>query len=153
MEEIINLLRFKIYNECNVLVIDLSQVIEEIKSFINEKIYGYYDENEFDKMIFGSVELYKEIDKFKWQYHNKEIISETNDIEIRLNEINDLFKGKDEFYDNHGLLNFPKTLYGNAFMCLMLVISDILESSKLWDETDIFEIFKLHNNGEFNYIE
>ena len=75
MEEIINLLRFKIYNECNVLVIDLSQVIEEIKSFINEKIYGYYDENEFDKMIFGSVELYKEIDKFKWQYHNKEIIS------------------------------------------------------------------------------
>lgn len=153
MEEIINLLRFKIYNECNVLVIDLSQVIEEIKSFINEKIYGYYDENEFDKMIFGSVELYKEIDKFKWQYHNKEIISETNDLEIRLNEINDLFKGKDEFYDNHGLLNFPKTLYGNAFMCLMLVISDILESSKLWDETDIFEIFKLHNNGEFNYIE
>lgn len=153
MEEIINLLRFKIYNECNVLVIDLSQVIEEIKSFINEKIYGYYDENEFDKMIFGSVELYKEIDKFKWQYHNKEIISETNDIEIRLNEINDLFKGKDEFYDKHGLLNFPKTLYGNAFMCLMLVISDILESSKLWDETDIFEIFKLHNNGEFNYIE
>ena len=89
MEEIINLLRFKIYNECNVLVIDLSQVIEEIKSFINEKIYGYYDENEFDKMIFGSVELYKEIDKFKWQYLNKEIISETNDIEIRLNEIND----------------------------------------------------------------
>lgn len=47
---------------------------------------------------------------------------------------------------------FPKDLYGKALVVLAETVTDFINKETLFEEMDIFELFKLGNNGENNII-
>lgn len=156
MEEIKDLYRARLYERCNILVVDLTDTIREIKLFIDEKVTLELKESDFDKFIFSGLELRNEDDKFVWSVYDKDEISELKSKEFTLDDINIEFKGKKEFLksleENHNIENFPKELYGKAFMIFAETISELVHNDKLYDETNIFDIFTLSNNDINNII-
>lgn len=156
MEEFIDLYRYKIYDRCNIMANDLSDIIKEVKLFIDDKIIPYLNEDEYEKLVFDGIELRKNEDGFIWSIHDKNEMIDLNSKHILFNEINNLFKGDKEFLksleENHQIENFPKELYGKAFMVFAETVSEIINSDDLYTDVDLFGIFKLDNNGINNII-
>lgn len=156
MEEFIDLYRYKIYNKCNILVNDLSDILKEVKLFINDKIIPFLIEEDYTKLVFDGIELVQTDDNFIWSVHDKDELVDFNSKQITIDEINNLFKGEKEFLNNlekdHGIELFPKDLYGKAFMIFAETVTEFLESRELYSNIDLFGIFKLDNNGHNNII-
>lgn len=156
MEEIKDLYRVRLYERCNILAVDLTDIIKEIKLFVDEKVIPELKENDCDKFIFSGLELRKEDDKFVWSVYDSNELSDLKSKEITLDDINIEFKGKKEFLksleENHNIENFPKELYGKAFMVFAETVTEIINSDKLYDEINLFDIFTLTNNDINNII-
>lgn len=157
MENIIELFRYKIFTRCNILVNDMNDVIKEVNKFAYEKVFPYVLETEgCDKLVFDNIEIRVEDKKIKCSQYVKDDIYEVVTTKINIDEINEFFKGKDEFLkeiQDNGFNEFPKDLYGKAFICLTEVLSDILFREELIEEhLNIFDIFVLSNNGKCNVI-
>ena len=86
----------------------------------------------------------------------KDEIYDPNITNVTIDTINKLFEGSEEFLkelkEEYNIENFPKDLYGKAFICLAKTISIILDKEELYEMTDIFNIFILANNGHNNII-
>jgi hypothetical protein len=157
MENIIELFRYKIFTRCNILVNNMDDVIKEVNKFAYEKVFPYVLEIEgCDKLVFDNIEIRVEDKNIKCSKYVKDDIYEVVTTKINMDEINDFFKGKDEFLkelQDNGFSEFPKELYGKAFMCLAEVLSDILFREELIEEIlNIFDICILSNNGKCNVI-
>lgn len=157
MENIIDLFRFKIFTRCNILVNDMTDVIKEVSKFAYEKVFPYVLETEgCDKLVFDNIEIRVEDKNIKCSKYVKDDIYEVVTTKINIDEINDFFKGKDEFLkelQDNGFNEFPKELYGKAFMCLTEVLSDMLFREELVEEPlNIFDICVLSNNGKCNVV-
>ena len=157
MENIIELFRYKIFTRCNILVNDMNDVIKEVNKFAYEKVFPYVLETEgCDKLVFDNIEIRVEDKKIKCSQYVKDDIYEVVTTKINIDEINEFFKGKEEFLkelQDNGFNEFPKDLYGKAFICLTEVLSDILFREELIEEHfNIFDIFVLSNNGKCNVI-
>lgn len=157
MNDILELFRAKIYSECGILVNDLSDVIKEVTLFAYEKIIPFIKENEeHNKLIFDGIEVSFENERDVWRGHEKDSLCDPKDKEIKLNEINEFFGCKEEFLkdlkEKYEIDNFPKDLYGKAFMCLAETISILLYQEELFDNINVFDIFILNNNGINNVI-
>lgn len=156
MEEFIDLYRYNIYTRCKIMVNDFTDVVKEIRLFIDEKVKPYMKEKELNKLIFDGIELRREDVNFIWSIYDKNELKEPGAKEITMDNINNKFKGKKEFLksldEEHGIKMFPKELYGKAFMVLAETISEMASNEHLYEEINIFEIFKLGNNGVNNII-
>lgn len=156
MEEFIDLYRYNVYNRCRILVNEFTDVAKEIRLFVDLKVKPYMTEKELTKVIFDGIELRKEDDNFVWSIHDKNELKESGAKEFTLDEINSKFKGKKEFLksleEEYGIDMFPKDLYGKALVVLAETVTDFINKETLFEEMDIFELFKLGNNGENNII-
>lgn len=157
MEEIKDLFRAIIYKECNILINDLSDVITEVELFTYKKLIPYITEHEECKgLLFEDIQLTYENERIVWRQRMKDEIYDPNITNVTIDTINKLFEGSEEFLkelkEEHNIENFPKDLYGKAFMCLAKTISIILDKEELYEMTDIFNIFILANNGHNNII-
>ena len=158
MENIIDLFRYKIFTRCNILVNDMSEVIKESTKFAYEKVFPYLMETEgCDKLVFDGIEFRVEDKKIKCSQYVKDDIYEVVTTKIKIEEINEFFQGKDEFLkelqEKEGFVEFPKDLYGKAFMCLAEVLTELIYQEDLITEVyNIFDICMLTNNGRNNVI-
>lgn len=158
MENIIDLFRYKIFIRCNILVNDMSEVIKESTKFAYEKVFPYLMETEgCDKLVFDGIEFRVEDKKIKCSQYVKDDIYEVVTTKIKIEEINEFFQGKDEFLkelqEKEGFVEFPKDLYGKAFMCLAEVLTELIYQEDLITEVyNIFDICMLTNNGRNNVI-
>ena len=157
MDKFKNLYRGILYRECRILANDLDDIFKEIKLFVDKKVSPYLNSNEnCDRLIFDGIELVKEEDKCSWSIYSKNDLSNQISTEITLDDINLIFKGNTEFLkhikDDHGIINFPKELYGKAFMILAMTVTELLNKSELHEEMNLFDIFTISNNGNNNII-
>ena len=158
MENIIDLFRYKIFIRCNILVNDMSEVIKESTKFAYEKVFPYLMETEgCDKLVFDGIEFRVEDKKIKCSQYVKDDIYEVVTTKIKIEEINEFFQGKDEFLkelqEKEGFVEFPKDLYGKAFMCLSEVLTELIYQEDLIMEVyNVFDICMLTNNGRNNVI-
>ena len=158
MENIIDLFRYKIFIRCNILVNDMSEVIKESTKFAYEKVFPYLMETEgCDKLVFDGIEFRVEDKKIKCSQYVKDDIYEVVTTKIKIEEINEFFQGKDEFLkelqEKEGFVEFPKDLYGKAFMCLAEVLTELIYQEDLITEVyNVFDICMLTNNGRNNVI-
>ena len=130
MEEIKDLYRVRLYERCNILAVDLTDIIKEIKLFVDEKVIPELKENDCDKFIFSGLELRKEDDKFVWSVYDSNELSDLKPKEITLDDINIEFKGKKEFLksleENHNIVTDGYTNFINN----RLIVEFINELSK-----------------------
>lgn len=158
MENIIDLFRYKIFVRCNILVNDMSEVIKESTKFAYEKVFPYLMETEgCDKLVFDGIEFRVEDKKIKCSQYVKDDIYEVVTTKIKIEEINEFFQGKDDFLkelqEKEGFVEFPKDLYGKAFMCLAEVLTELIYQEDLITEVyNVFDICMLTNNGRNNVI-
>ena len=157
MDKFKNLYRGILYRECRILANDLDDIFKEIKLFVDEKVIPYLINNEnCDRLIFDGIELVKEEDKYSWSIYSTNDLSKQITTEVTLDDINLIFKGNTEFLkyikNGHGILNFPKELYGKAFMILAMTVTELLNKSELHEEMNLFDIFTISNNGINNII-
>lgn len=158
MENIIDLFRYRIFLKCNILVNDMSDIIKEVKKFAYEKVFPYLLETEgCDKLVFDGVEFRVEDKIIKCSEYVKDDIYEVVTTKIKMEEINEFFQGKDEFLkelqEKEGIVEFPKELYGKAFMCLAEVLTELFYQEELIEDIyNIFDICMLSNNGRKNVI-
>lgn len=157
MDKFKNLYRGILYRECRILANDLDDIFKEIKLFVDEKVIPYLKSNEnCDRLIFDGIELVKDEDKCSWSIYSKNDLSNQITTEVTLDDINLIFKGNTEFLkhikDDHEIINFPKELYGKAFMILAMTVTELLNKSELHEEMNLFDIFTISNNGNNNII-
>ena len=57
-----------------------------------------------------------------------------------------------ELQEKEGIVDFPKDLYGKAFMILAITVTELLNKSELHEEMNLFDIFTISNNGNNNII-
>ena len=144
--------RFKLYEECRILVNDLKDVIDETKMFLDNKIYPYLKENN------GRIDIYN----IKLTYENEKIVWRI----IESNEINDVetlnidyFNIKD-FIDDEYIKeikelkeNYPKELCGYSLLAFMQTMNYFVYSSNLINDIiNVFDICMLSDNGNNNVI-
>lgn len=158
MENIIDLFRYKIFIRCNILVNNMSDVIKEVTKFAHEKVFTYVLETEgCDKLVFDGIEVRVENKNIKLSQYVKDDIYEVVTTKIKLENVNDFFQGGDDFLkelqEKEGMVDFPKELYGKAFMCLAETITEFLYQEDIIEDCyNIFDICMLTNNGKNNII-
>ncbi len=155
MDKFKNLYRGILYKECRILANDLNDIFKEIKLFVDEKVIPYIKSNEnCDRLVFDGIELNKEEDGYSWSIYDKESLSNQITTEVTMDDINIIFKGNTEFLKHikeEGIENFPKELYGKAFMVFAITVSEVLRKEELHEELNLFDIFTISNN-EYNNI-
>lgn len=153
--------RSKIFENCRILVNDMEPVISAVDLFIkNILLSPEGDSSEITYRISKGVDLYVKkqngtIKKYKWfRCTNQELDNDI--IELDINNINEFFDSfRKEYFKTlkeNNILEYPKELFGKAFVCCIEAISDYLEVMNIEGEEDIYNIFKLSNNGDCNIL-
>ena len=147
--------RYRIYNNCKILVNNLNDVISEVSMFLDKKVYKFLEEVEDCKCIVvcGIVIELKDND-ISWRILEKGETIPGMILELTKENILDVFK--DDNYINKTkemFENYPKELYGLSFISFMetmeyfLMLDDLIE-----EEIDVFYICKLFSNTTNNII-
>ena len=152
LEEIKNVYRFKLYEECRILVNDLTDVIKELKMFVEKKFYPFVKEEE-KRIVISNIEITFENDKFVWRLFDRNDIDE-NVLRIDRFNIRDIFPGIDEYIIEvrQTLEKYPKELYCYSFICFIDTIEHILKGEELKETYSVFDICKVEFNGEINIV-
>ena len=154
LEEIKNVYRYKLYEECRVLVIDLTDVISELKIFLEKKFYPFVKES--GKRIFISgIEVVYENDNIVWRIFDRDDIDVENIIRLNQYNIEEHIPGKEEYIIEvkETFKNYPKVFYGMNLLCFTDTLDKFLYTDELIIEPcNVFDICELFNNGENNII-
>jgi hypothetical protein len=157
MEELKEIFRAKIYKECGILVNDLSDVEKEIQLFVYEKVFPFIkDSEEFIGLTFDGIQIIFDEERDRWRRCMDDDLYDPKIKDVNIDEINNLFKGKEEFLkdlkEKHNIENFPKKLYGKAFMCLAMTVTDMVNKDEMYEYINVLDLFVLSNNGHNNII-
>jgi hypothetical protein len=152
INEIKNVYRFKLYEECRILVNDLTDVITELKTFIDKKFYPFVKE-EGKRVVVSNIEISFENNKFVWRLFDRNDLDE-NVIKLNRYDIEDKFPGKDEYFIEirQTLENYPKAFYCYSFICFIDTIEHVLKGEELKETYEVFDICKIEFNGENNIV-
>lgn len=158
MEEFMDLYRYKLYERTWILVNDLNEVFKEIELFIDKKLKPFLKESELDKLIFESIELCFDGEKFEWRVHLEDdiMLDKAEKFNLAFNNITKYIDEDKEFLksleSDYGISMFPKVLYEKAFMVLTEVVSEYVRSDKLQSKLEIANIITIDNNDENNIV-
>lgn len=158
MEEFMDLYRYRLYERTWILVNDLNEVFKEIELFIDKKLKPFLKESELDKLIFESIELCFDGEKFEWRIHLEDdiMLDKAEKFNLTFNNITKYIDEDKEFLksleSDYGISMFPKVLYEKAFMVLTEVVSEYVRSDKLQSKLEITNIMTIDNNDENNIV-
>lgn len=158
MEEFMDLYRYRLYERTWILVNDLNEVFKEIELFIDKKLKPFLKESELDKLIFESIELCFDGEKFEWRVHLEDdiMLDKAEKFNLAFNNITKYIDEDKEFLksleSDYGISMFPKVLYEKAFMVLTEVVSEYVRSDKLQSKLEIANIITIDNNDENNIV-
>ena len=145
--------RFKLYENSRVLVNNLNDVIEELKIFLDKKIYPYVTNNE-ERILISDIEIIYENEKVVWRIVEKDEINNQSTLKLDTYNIKELFIDVDYIKEIKELKeDYPKDLCGFSLISFMDTISYFVYSNELIGEPiDVFNICMLSDNGSNNVV-
>lgn len=148
--------RFKIYENCRILVNNLKDPIEEVSMFLDKVIYPFIINNEeYERIVVDNIEISYENEKIVWRIIENNELKLKSTKELTLYNITDIFDNKEEYLNEvRSMMNdFPKELYGLSFISFMQTISHFVYSEELIDDIiNVFDICMISNNGNNNVV-
>lgn len=148
--------RFKLYENCRILVNNLKDPIEEISMFLDKILYPFILNNEeYERVVVENIEITYENEKFVWRIVENNELNIKSTKELNLYNIGDLIDGKEDYLNEvKKLMNdFPKELFGLSFISFMQTISHFIYNDKLIDDViNVFDICMISNNGHNNVV-
>lgn len=148
--------RFKLYENCRILVNNLKDPIEEISMFLDKILYPFILNNEeYERVVVENIEITYENEKFVWRIVENNELNIKSTKELNLYNIGDLIDGKEDYLNEvKKLMNdFPKELFGLSFISFMQTISHFVYNDELIDDViNVFDICMLSNNGHNNVV-
>ena len=151
IEELKNVLRFKLHQNCHILVNDLSEVIDEVSTFVKNKVEPHLKESN-ERIVSSGVELLYENDKLVWKLFDNDF---TNVLTLDIFNVEHIFKGKEEYMIEikQKYEHYPKEFYGKSLVCFMEALASIVYGDELIEEEiNVFDICLMGNNGKNNII-
>lgn len=145
--------RFKLYENSRVLVNNLNDVIEELKIFLDKKIYPYVTNNE-ERIVISDIEITYENEKVVWRIVEKDEINNQSTLKLDMYNIKETFIDVDYIKEIKELKeDYPKDLCGFSLISFMDTISYFVYSNELIGEPiDVFNICMLSDNGNNNVV-
>lgn len=145
--------RFKLYENSRVLVNNLNDVIEELKIFLDKKIYPYVTNNE-ERILISDIEITYENEKVVWRIVEKDEINNQSTLKLDIYNIKETFIDVDYIKEIKELKeDYPKDLCGFSLISFMDTISYFVYSNELIGEPiDVFNICMLSDNGNNNVV-
>ena len=145
--------RFKLYENSRVLVNNLNDVIEELKIFLDKKIYPYVTNNE-ERILISDIEITYENEKVVWRIVEKDEINNQSTLKLDMYNIKESFIDVDYIKEIKELKeDYPKDLCGFSLISFMDTISYFVYSNELIGEPiDVFNICMLSDNGNNNVV-
>ena len=148
--------RFKLYENCRILVNNLNDPIKEVSMFLDEIIYPFIINNEdYERIVVDNIEISYENEKIVWRIvENNELNIKTTK-ELNVFNIIDLLKDKEDYINEikNSMNDFPKELFGLSFISFMQTISHFVYSDELIDDIiNVFDICMISNNGNNNVV-
>lgn len=145
--------RFKLYENSRVLVNNLNDVIEELKIFLDKKIYPYVTNNE-ERILISDIEITYENEKVVWRIVEKDEINNQSTLKLDMYNIKETFIDVDYIKEIKELKeDYPKDLCGFSLISFMDTISYFVYSNELIGEPiDVFDICMLSDNGNNNVV-
>lgn len=145
--------RYRLYENCRILVNNLKEPIDELCMFLEKKIYPFIKDNG-ERIVVENIEIMCENERMVWRIVEA---NELNDIPTkRLDVYNvlEIFNDKEEYLKEvkESLETFPKELYGLSFISFMETISHFVFSDEPIELIDVFNICMLSNNGNNNVV-
>lgn len=148
--------RFKLYENCRILVNNLKDPIEEISMFLDKILYPFILNNEeYERVVVENIEITYENEKFVWRIVENNELNTKSTKELNLYNIGDLIDGKEDYLNEvKKLMNdFPKELFGLSFISFMQTISHFVYNDELIDDViNVFDICMLSDNGHNNVV-
>lgn len=145
--------RFKLYENSRVLVNNLNDVIEELKIFLDKKIYPYVTNNG-ERILISDIEITYENEKVVWRIVEKDEINNQPTLKLDMYNIKETFIDADYIKEIKELKeDYPKDLCGFSLISFMDTISYFVYSNELIGEPiDVFNICVLSDNGNNNVV-
>lgn len=148
--------RFKLYENCRILVNNLKDPIEEISMFLDKILYPFILNNEeYERVVVDNIEITYENEKFVWRIVENNELNIKSTKELNLYNVTDLIDNKEEYLNEvKKIMNdFPKELFGLSFISFMQTISHFIYNDKLIDDViNVFDICMISNNGHNNVV-
>lgn len=148
--------RFKLYENCRILVNNLKDPIEEISMFLDKILYPFILNNEeYERVVVDNIEITYENEKFVWRIVENNELNIKSTKELNLYNVTDLIDSKEDYLSEvKKLMNdFPKELFGLSFISFMQTISHFVYNDELIDDViNVFDICMLSNNGHNNVV-
>jgi hypothetical protein len=147
--------RYRLYNNCNILVNNLNDVISEVSMFLDKKVYKFLEDIDDCKgIIVCGILIELKDNEISWRILEKGETIPGMILELTKENILDIFKD-DEHVNKlkETFENYPKELYGLSFISFMetmeyfLMLDDLIE-----EEINVFDICKLYSNTINNII-
>ena len=148
--------RYRLYENCRILVNNLKEPLDEICMFLNNKIYPFIKDNDdYKRIVVEGIEILYEDEKFVWRIVESNELNDIPTKKLDVYNILDLFDDKDDYIQEvrKSLETFPKELYGLSFISFMETISHFVFNDELIDDIiNVFDICMLSNNGTNNVV-
>ena len=146
--------RYRLYENCRILVNNLKEPLNEIYMFLEKKIYPFIKDNGI-RIVVEGIEITYENERYVWRIVEENEINYTSTKKLDIYNILDLFDDKDKYVNEvkENLETFPKELYGLSFISFMETISHFVFSDELIpDIINVFDICMISNNGSNNVV-
>ena len=145
--------RFKLYENSRVLVNNLNDVIEELKIFLDKRIYPYVTNNG-ERILISDIEITYENEKVVWRIVEKDELNNQSTLKLDMYNIKETFIDADYIKEIKELKeDYPKDLCGFSLISFMDTISYFVYSNELIGEPiDVFDICMLSDNGNNNVV-
>jgi hypothetical protein len=146
--------RYRLYENCRVLVNNLKEPIDELCMFLDKKVYPFIKDNDL-RIVVEGIEILYENEKFVWRIIEDNELNNINTKRLDSYNVVETFKGKDEYLQEikETLVSFPKELYGLSFISFMETISHfIFNEEKINDIINVFGICMLSSNATNNVV-
>lgn len=146
--------RYRLYENCRILVNNLKEPLNEICMFLEKKLYPFIKDNGI-RIVVEGIEITYEDERYVWRIVEENEINYTSTKKLDIYNILDLFDDKDEYINEvkENLETFPKELYGLSFISFMETISYFVFNDELIpDIINVFDICMISNNGSNNVV-
>lgn len=145
--------RYRIYENCRILVNNLKEPIDELYMFLEKKIYPFIKDNG-ERIVVDNIEITYENERIVWRIVESNEINDIPTKRLDIYNVVETFKDNEEYLKEvkEILETFPKELYGLSFISFIETISHFVFSDELIELMDVFNICMLSNNGNNNVV-